>query len=279
MKIAVLADIHGNLPALQTVVSHIDRWNPDEVMVAGDVVNRGPRPLECLEIVKERQLTDGWQVVRGNHEDYVIGHTLPDSPRSGPYFEIYRTSYWTLHQLDGHVADLSDMPFQVSTNTPGGGEIRSVHASMRDTRDGIYSDTSDDSLRQQIAPPPLALCVGHTHRPLIRTLDDTLVVNVGSVGMPFDGDPRAAYAQLTWQKNQLRAEIIRLDFDRERVEKDFCETGFVRDSGPLTQLMAIEFRHSRPYLHLWMRYYQKRVLSGEMSVGEAVDDYISSLDN
>ncbi|GAG90617.1 unnamed protein product, partial [marine sediment metagenome] len=188
MKIAVLADIHGNLPALQAVISHIDQWKPDEVMVAGDVVNRGPRPLECLETVKEKQINDGWMVVRGNHEDYVISLTLPDSPRSGPYFEICRTSYWTLHQLDGHVADLNDMPFQVSTKTPDGGEIRAVHASMRDNRDGIYCDTPDDSLREQIAPPPLALCVGHTHRPLIRTLDDTLVVNVGSIGMPFDGD-------------------------------------------------------------------------------------------
>ncbi len=279
MKIAVLADIHGNLPALQAVVSHIDQWQPDEVMVAGDVVNRGPRPLECLEIVKEKQLSDGWMVVRGNHEDYVISHTLPDSPRSGPFFEIYRTSYWTLNQLNGHVADLNNMPFQVSTKTPDGREIRAVHASMRDNRDGIYLDTPDDSLRQQIAPPPSALCVGHTHRPLIRTLDNTLVVNVGSVGMPFDEDPRAAYAQLTWHNNQLRADIIRLDYDREQVEKDFCETGFVRDSGPLTHLMLIEFRHSRPYLHLWMRYYQKRVLSGAMSVGEAVDDFIASIDN
>ena len=95
MKIAILADIHSNLPALQAVVSHIEQWKPDEVMVAGDIVNRGPRPLECLEVIREKQRTDGWLVVRGNHEDYVIGHTLPDAPRRGPAFEIYRAAYWT----------------------------------------------------------------------------------------------------------------------------------------------------------------------------------------
>ncbi len=279
MKIAALADIHGNLPALQAVAAHVDQWQPDEVVVAGDVVNRGPRPHECLQVINERQRRDNWQVVRGNHEDYVINHTRPNAPRSGPAFEIYRTSYWTLNQLDGHLQSLIDMPFQVSVTVPDGGELRAVHASMLNNRDGIYIDTTDAYLHQQIAPPPAALCVGHTHRPLIRCLDDTLVVNVGSVGMPFDGDYRASYAQITWQNNQLKAKIIRLAYDREQVEKDFDETGFALDSGPLTPLMIIEFRRSRPFLHLWMRRYQQGVLSGEISVREAVDAFLTCLDN
>jgi predicted phosphodiesterase len=279
MKIAVLADIHGNLPALQAVVSHINQWEPDEVVVAGDVINRGPRPLECLQIVNERKEHDGWQVVRGNHEDYVINHTRPDAPRSGPEFDIYRTSYWTLKALDGHVQSLVDMPFQASVTIPDDGEVRAVHASMINNRDGIFVDTTDAHLRHQISPPPAALCVGHTHQPLIRNLDGTLVVNVGSVGMPFDGDHRASYAQLTWRNNQLIAEIIRLEYDRDQVERDFDETGFAIDSGPLTPLMIVEFRQSRPFLHLWMRRYQQGVLSGEIVVEKAVADYIACLDS
>jgi putative phosphoesterase len=276
MKIAILADIHGNLPALQTVVAHIDQWGPDEVVVAGDVVNRGPRPLECLHIIEEKQRA-GWLVVRGNHEDYVINHTRPNAPRSGPEFEIYRTSYWTLNQLNGQVDSLEDLPFQISLNTPDGGVIRTVHASMRNNRDGIFPDTTDEYLRQQIAPPPAALCVGHTHQALTRFIDDTLVVNAGSVGMPFDGDNRAAYAQLTWHNNQLLANIIRLEYDNDRMDRDFFETGFAPDAGALTSLMLVEFRHARPYLHLWMRRYQEPILSGEISIGHAVDEFIASL--
>jgi putative phosphoesterase len=278
MKIAVLADIHGNLPALQTVVAHIDQWRPDEVVVAGDVVNRGPRPLACLQIIEEQRRRAGWLVVRGNHEDYVINHTRPNARRSGPEFEIYRTSYWTLNQLDGHIGPLKDMPFQVSLRTPDGKEIRTVHASMSNNRDGIFPDTNDEYLRQQIAPPPTALCVGHTHQALIRIIDDTLVVNVGSVGMPFDGDNRAAYAQLTWHNNQLLANIIRLDYEQDRMDRDFFETGFTPDAGALTSLMLVEFRHARPYLHLWMRRYEEPVLAGEISIGKAVDEFIASLD-
>ncbi|NJM39988.1 MAG: metallophosphoesterase, partial [Anaerolineae bacterium] len=78
MKLAILADIHANSVALQEVVAHIDRWKPELVIVAGDIVNRGPRPAECLALVQQRRQTDGWLVVRGNHEDYVVGQSKPD---------------------------------------------------------------------------------------------------------------------------------------------------------------------------------------------------------
>ena len=80
MKIAVLADIHANYIALQTVAYHVDAWRPDYVIVAGDVVNRGPRPQECLEFILEKQLAKDWRLIRGNHEDYVIEQAKPDSP-------------------------------------------------------------------------------------------------------------------------------------------------------------------------------------------------------
>lgn len=278
-KIAVLADIHGNLPALQEVISHIDQWSPDAVVVAGDVVNRGPRPRECLQIILERQRGDGWLVVRGNHEDYVINHARPNASRSGPEFEIYQMAYWTANRLNGQVSFLEEMPFQVSLRTPCGEEIRSVHASMRGNRDGIYPDTPDDDLRLQIAPPPAVLCVGHTHRPLIRSLDSTLVVNVGSVGLPFDGDNRAAYAQLTRQEGQLEAKIIRLPYDSRRMERDFFDTGFAPDAGPISSLILVEFRHSRPFLSRWMHHYQKAVLTGDISAEKAVSEFITTIEN
>ena len=72
MRIAVLSDIHGNLPALRTVIADIDAWSPDLVVVGGDIVNRGPRSGECLDVLVERQWADGWRLLRGNHEDFVL---------------------------------------------------------------------------------------------------------------------------------------------------------------------------------------------------------------
>ena len=98
MKIAVLADIHGNLPAFEIIADHISTWRPDVAVMAGDVINRGPRPVACLDLLLEKQLAEGWLPVRGNHEDYVLDQAKPDAPRSGPRFDISRNAYWTYYK-------------------------------------------------------------------------------------------------------------------------------------------------------------------------------------
>ena len=134
---------------------------------------------------------------------------------------------------------------QISLRAPDGGEARVVHASMRHNRDNILPDTPDEILREQIAPAPPLICVGHTHRPLIRMIDATLVVNAGSAGLPFDGDVRASYAQLTWQAG-WQATIARVNYDRDQTKRDYEETGFMRDSGPIAALIYDEISHRLP---------------------------------
>jgi len=277
MKLAVLADIHANLAALQAVAAHIEAWEPDKIVVAGDIVNRGPRSSECLAFVQAKQQEKGWRVVRGNHEDYVIGLNDPNAPRSGTQFEFYRPVYWTYDQLGGNVSALKRMPFALSLWTEDLTEARITHASMSGIREGIYPQMSDEKLRQRIAPPAPLLCVGHTHFPLIRQIDDSLVVNVGAVGLPFDGDIRACYGQLTWQKGRWQAEIIRLDYDLQQAERDFYETGFINDGGPLALLILDELQNARSLMYGWSMQYQEAILSGEISVGEAVEGFMDSL--
>ena len=277
MKLAVLADIHANWPALQAVTEHLEAWRPDQVIVAGDIVNRGPRPAECLRFVQDRQRTSGWLVVRGNHEEYVMTHAAPNAPRSGPSFELHRGSFWTYQQLGGSVADLEAMPLCLSLIGPDRNEVRVTHASMLGTREGIYRRTPDEELGRKIGTPaPALLCVGHTHIPLSRSLDGTLVVNVGSVGLPFDRDTRAGYAQMEWRKGRWRVEIVRLDYDRARAERDFFETGFIEGSA-LAHLVLIELRQGRSQLYEWARQYESRILSGEMTMHDSVQAFVSAM--
>ena len=77
-------------------------------------------------------------------------------------------------------------------------------------------------------PIPALFCTAHTHWPLIRHIDSAVVVNVGAVGLPFDGDKRAAYAQITWQDGEWQPDIIRLDYDLQRAEQDFFDSGFLQ---------------------------------------------------
>jgi putative phosphoesterase len=276
MKIAIISDIHGNLPAFQTVLEDLDNWKPDQVIVAGDVVNRGPSPLECLEIIQEKEETADWRIVRGNHEDYVLAHTRPDAPRSGHEFEFLRSSYWTFQQLNGHIPYLESMPFQQEIVGPDGRIVRAVHASMKANNVGVYNTTTDDELREIITPAPTLLAVGHTHRPLIREVDDTLVVNAGSVGLPFDGDRRACYARLTWDTDEQRWQVenVRLIYDYARAENDYFDRNYMEEGGPLTELMLNEFRRAEGHLHRWGVAYIPALLKGEISMYDSVQGYM-----
>jgi putative phosphoesterase len=274
MKLAVIADIHANLPALQAVTDHLEKWRPDLVVVAGDIVNRGPRPLECLQFVQAKQRFSNWQTVIGNHEEYVIYHSLPDSPRAGPRFQIYETSYWTYKQLKSDVSALKAMPYHVTPSSPEG-LIHITHASMRGTRDGITMRTSDDHVRQQIDPQAAVFCVGHTHLPLIRQIDQTLVVNAGSVGLPFDGDPRAAYAQIERVDLHWQARIIRFEYDRAQADRDFDETSFMQDSGAFAPLIRRELKAARSALMEWSIEFEQPVMNGEMSIEESVRRFLA----
>ena len=275
-KLAVLSDIHGNFAALQAVAEHIDRWQPDAVVVAGDIVNRGPCSRDCLRFVLARAADSGWRIIRGNHEEYVLRVAREPGERPGLEGAVRENVGWTAQQLDDEVATIDGLPAQISLRAPDGGEAWVVHASMRHNRDNILPDTPDDLLREQIAPAPPLIRVGHTHRPLIRTIDATLVVNAGSAGLPFDGDARASYAQLTWHAG-WHATIARVAYDRDQTERDYAGTGFMRDSGAIAALIYDEFRTARPRLSRWMERYKDAVLAGELTAAESVRDYLTLL--
>jgi predicted phosphodiesterase len=278
MKLAVLADIHGNYRALETVLNHLEHWHPDKVVVAGDIVNRGPRSPECLACIQSKQQSEGWQVVRGNHEDYVIDYARPETSPVDIQREIFGIAEWTWQQLHHDVTGLQTLPFTIAFPGPDSRPVQVTHASLLGNRNGIFRDTAADSLRQKIGQDngsaPALFCVGHTHLPLIRHIDDTLVVNVGSVGLPFDGDHRAAYGQITWRDDHWSAEIIRLEYDRSAAEQDFIDTGFLPNGGPIARLVLDELRSAKSRLYQWMAEYQAAVLGGHISVEAAVNRFL-----
>jgi putative phosphoesterase len=270
MKIAVLSDVHGNLPALRAVAAHVEEWRPDLVVVNGDIVNRGPCSRSCLQFIQEMEQVHGWQLVKGNHEEYVIACGRPDAPTQGPAYEIRRFAFWAYQQLDGDVAALEAMPDRFTWQAPDGSEFRVVHASMRNNRDGIYLNTPDETLTEQIAPVPDVFVTGHTHRPLIRYLNGTVVANVGAVGAPFDRDRRASYGQFTWDRSGWTAMISRVPYDLKETERDYVTSGFLKEAGPLAQLMLVELRRAHGLIYRWAEEYQDAIMAGDISVEDSV---------
>lgn len=275
MKLAVLADIHGNWPALEAVAADIARWQPDIVLVNGDVVNGGPSSDVCWRFVRERQAADGWLVLRGNHEEYVTAWALPDQPLTGPAYELSRLSHWTYQQLSGDVAELAALPERWQWTAPDGSRLVAMHASLLGNRAGLYPHTTDADAARMVDTTADVFVTSHTHIPHQRQTGPTRVINTGAVGLTGDGDTRAAYARLTWARaNGWQLRIRRVAYDTLAAERAFTESGFLAEAGPLARMTLVELRTARDAKTRWTAIYRPAILAGSISVEDAVYEFL-----
>jgi predicted phosphodiesterase len=276
MRMVVLSDIHANAVALAAVLTAVDALEPDQVVVAGDTINRGPSSRRCLETILERRDRRGWHVLKGNHEDYVL--LAEREPYAADHWahELFAHTRWTVHQVRDLLPLVRALPDHLSLTGPDGGEIRFLHASMQGNRSGLYEDMPDERLAALVAPAPPVLVAGHTHIPFVRAINGTLIVNAGSAGLPFDGDPRVSFALLEWRESLWTARIIRVPYDRQAAENDFISSGYLADGGPMIPLILDELRHARPRLGMWHRTYERAFSAGEISLKKSVQDLLNT---
>jgi predicted phosphodiesterase len=271
MHIAVLADIHGNLSALEAVASEIERLRPDLVFVAGDFQNRGPNPREVTEFV----IGSGWTLLRGNHEDYVIWQSeerLPDDPVD--YYN-WLPARWTAELTGDFVNLIKQLPIMTTFIGPNEIAVSVAHGSPRSNNEGFFPKTADAKAIEMIgANPPGLLCVGHSHLPLVRQINSTLLVNVGSVGFPFDGDQRASFGLITWNKDHWIAEIRRIEYRIQEVIDQLDEVNFYEGAGPLSRLIRRELESARPHLAPFECLFGNSVRNGSLSIDAAIKRYM-----
>jgi putative phosphoesterase len=223
--VAVITDIHGNLPALEGVLRRIEELGIDDVYCGGDLVGYGPRPNEVCATIEER----GLPTIYGNY-DHAIARDLDDcgcfypTPRDR---EIGQGSVaWTLEHTDERSkAFMHDLPFDLRFEL-GERRVRLVHGSPRKVNEYLLEDRPASSFERIAALADCDVLVfGHTHKPWVREYGGVLFVNCGSVGKPKDGDPRGAFAVLAAEDGAVTASIERVDYDAESVARE------IRDSG------------------------------------------------
>lgn len=275
MRLAVLSDVHGNLPALEAVLDDLLSWRADKVIVNGDLVNRGPDSSGVLELLT-RELPDTL-FLKGNHEGFVLAMRDSRDKPGEPAYEVKRFAHWSVEQLGERLADIETWPDHLDLDHLDGGAVHITHGSRLGNRKGILPDTDGEALVQRLGEPCDLFISSHTHRPFTRTLDHGLLFNTGSVGAPFDRDPRASYARFTFSAGCWRGEIVRLAYDRSAAERLFEESGFLDGGGALARIMLAELRHSRGLMGPWMRTYHAAVLAGEISLESSVTHHLEGL--
>jgi putative phosphoesterase len=210
MRILLVADIHGNWPALQALAEPHDLC-----LCLGDLVDYALEPAPCIEWVRRR----AHHVIRGNH-DHGVAQNVPVFGRNGFKYLTSVTRALTRERLRGDdLRFLSGLPVS-RTLTLGDMRFLLVHATPRDPLDE-YAPADPEFWQRRLQNVEAdVVCVGHTHQPYVLEVGDRLVINPGSVGQPRDGDPRAAYAVI----EDFKVELKRVEYPVEDTVRSVQET-------------------------------------------------------
>jgi putative phosphoesterase len=227
--VAVITDIHANLPALQASLDRIEELEVEPVYCGGDLVGYGPHPNEVCALIEER----GIPTVYGNY-DYAIGRDLEDCGCAYPTQHErelgQRSVDWTLAHTGRRAKDfMRGLPFDLRFEV-GETAVHLVHGSPRKVNEYLFED-KPASLYERLAGAEDAdtLLFGHTHKPWVHEYGGVLFVNCGSVGKPKDGDPRTAFAVLSPGDGHPQVTIERVAYDAEAVAREVTEAGLPRE--------------------------------------------------
>jgi putative phosphoesterase len=232
-RIAVLSDVHGNLVALEAVVAAIRKEKPDAMLIAGDLVLNGPDPGGSIDALRALE-ADGARIVSGNTDiavaDFDYGAAYPQY-QDGIPDAIRIAAEWAHDELSDEQLDwLRRLPAERRLRAGDDTLVLVVHASPGSQTRGFDQALENNVIFERAAATDArVICVGHTHLPEVRDLGWKLIVNAGSAGYVFDGDPTASWALVSVSDGEVTAEIRRTAFDALAVATAISARGLPGD--------------------------------------------------
>lgn len=249
MKTALISDIHGNLVALEAVLADLDRERPDRIVCLGDVAATGPQPRETIE----RLRVLGCPVVMGNTDALLLAPETFEAT-------VAKLKSWGLPEGAAHaiaaidiwcaqVLAASDLDYMhtfretIDLSLGGGATLLCFHGSPRSNTEVIVSTTPDEQLEAMLSGfGATVLAGGHTHAQLLRRYKDRVIINPGSVGLPYEILPSGQARSLPW------AEWALIDRDDGGMRVEFRRAPF--DVGAV---VAAALRSGMPAVEWWTK--------------------------
>lgn len=209
--IALIGDVHANLPALEAVLSHAKAQDAQRIWNIGDFLGYGAFPNEVIDRLRDLEVVS----ILGNYDRKVLKIIKKADKWKGKKApEKILAFEWAYEQLTPlNRQYLKSLPEDRLIELDGW-QILLTHASPASREEHLTPDTPDDRLRELAALTPARIIVhGHSHIPFVRKVDQTWWINTGSVGRPDDGDPRACYAVLRLSPRQVLVRHFRVEYN------------------------------------------------------------------
>lgn len=303
MRIAILADIHGNMSALEAVIDQLERHQPDHVILDGDLINAVPFSSEVVEYVRKSD----WSVVRGNHEFYYLNF---GTDRARPGMEEpsrWGQLHWLVEQITPEQAKyLAVLPDDRTIYLPNVEPFRVTHGVPGRNRVGFYNEQPEQSIAAEIEQVgERTLISAHTHvqvdrhvRRLHSAESDMLsdphrsgrrdqssgdrpwhVINPGSVGLPLNGDTGAQFALIdsvpeAVEAGGWKATHFSVPYDRRPALEAYTTSGMLEAGGPITQLFYWELVTAEPEIIRFLQWARANGHDPEEAIEDAFRAYV-----
>jgi predicted phosphodiesterase len=217
MRIAIISDVHGNLTALEAVLADLRQQKPDLILHGGDIPYGGCNPCEVIDCIRQ----EGWPGVLGNTDEILWSDAARPAleaaaPKLKPLFRVLfdECAPATSRMIgESRLAWLRQLPTEIRHEIPEHGDLALLHAgpdniwrAPMDTADDAELENTYKALNAEI----VVYC--HIHRPFVRQVGNMTICNSGSVGSPYDGDPRSSYLLIDDGKPAIR----RVEYDVEK---------------------------------------------------------------
>jgi predicted phosphodiesterase len=236
MRLAVLSDVHANLPALEAVLEDMQSFHPDKLLFAGDFTG-GPQVEETVRLLRSYS---GW-MIRGNSDINLLRLADGSAPAAWYTYRQFGLLRWNREHVSAETMEfLRGLPDQIHVGVEGCAPLRMVHGSPRSPYEQIYPDQDPWllNLALELTAEPVLIC-GHTHEPWMRQDVARLALNPGAVVGGFNKDNRAVYALLNWQGRRWEVEFRKVNYDHAALRRAFEQSGLLEDGGAIAQAVLL----------------------------------------
>ncbi|WP_182199714.1 metallophosphoesterase family protein [Paraliobacillus salinarum] len=238
MKIAVISDIHGNAVALDAVLTDIREKDVDHIVVLGDIAYRGPEPQRSIELVRSLDAT----VIKGNADEWIVRGVNQGEVPDQVLNLMNQERDWAVRHLDQASIDYLENLSSTLAWNKNKMDIYAFHATPTSLFDVVLPDVTVDTIKEKFIDNYDAdiYLYGHIHLPYIRQVEGKTIIDTGSVGLPFDGIPKASYAMIELSDHNISTSIERVNYNIEKTIQAY-ETG----NYPNTEMMTKILRTAR----------------------------------
>jgi putative phosphoesterase len=216
MRVALIGDIHANLPALEAVLAHAESQDIEAIWHVGDFVGYGAFPDEVVRLLRKR---DDVLSIVGNYDLKVLAFKKKkdkwQKKKQPAKYQAFEWAYENLSKKNRKYLRFLSQELRLKVK---GNRILLTHGSPVSDEESITADTTEEHLNKLAQKAKADIIIsGHSHQPLARKVDDVWFINTGSVGRPDDGDPRACYAVLQIESDQIEVNHYRVAYDIDRM--------------------------------------------------------------